>query len=208
MTVGAASDRMSLRRRPVMTRREVVAPKKAAKPAKKPKVAKPASEGEPEARVLDQRYALEPVTKLRVHPKNARRGNVDLISESVVENGFFGAVVAQLSTGYVLVGNHRYTSAVAKGITSIPTLWIDVDDVRARKIAMADNKASDAAGYDDAAVLAALKEFGPENLAGTLWQEEEMVRLMAKLEPPQAFPEFDETVTVTKCCPKCGFKWS
>ncbi len=47
---------------------------------------------------------------LITHPKNPRKGNVDLIIESIEENGFYGALIVQKSTGYILTGNHRFVA--------------------------------------------------------------------------------------------------
>ena len=55
----------------------------------------------------EQAYELVAPRALRPHPRNPRRGDVDAIEESIAENGFYGCVVAQRSTGYILAGNHR-----------------------------------------------------------------------------------------------------
>ncbi len=59
------------------------------------------------------------VERLRCHPANARVGNVDGIAESIRVNGFFGTIVAQRSTGYILAGNHRFRAAVQVGLAEL-----------------------------------------------------------------------------------------
>lgn len=160
------------------------------------------------AGVLDQSYELVPVDDLKPHPDNPRRGNLAVIGESVAANGFYGSVVAQRSTGYVLAGNHRLAAARAAGVTKIPVLWADVDDIRAKRILLVDNRSNDQAIYDDAE-LAAILEDAPD-LTGTGYTIEEMAALSVKVAGqtgPEEFPAYDESAAEkvpTARCPDCG----
>jgi hypothetical protein len=109
-------------------------------------------------RIVDQEYALIPVDALEPHPNNPRRGDLEVISESVEHNGFFGAVLVQKSSGRILVGEHRWRAAKAQGASHVPVLFADVDDDRALTIMLADNRASDKAGYDDRALAQLLED--------------------------------------------------
>lgn len=101
------------------------------------------------ANIINQKSELVPVGELKTHPENPRRGDVSLVAESIRTNGFYGAVVAQRSTGYVLAGNHRLMAADSVGLDEIPVVWVDVDDEQAMRILLADNRTSDLAAYDD-----------------------------------------------------------
>lgn len=90
-----------------------------------------------------------PVADLVEHPDNPRRGDDQIVAESVEVNGFYGAVLVQRSTGRVLAGHTRLRVARAEGAESLPGIWLDVDDVEARRIMLADNRTSDLATYDD-----------------------------------------------------------
>jgi hypothetical protein len=92
-------------------------------------------------------------------------------------------LVVQRSTGNILVGNHRYMAAKAMGLTELPVLWIDVDDERAERILLADNRLSDLATYDDAGLAALLKELNitETGLKGTGYSVEELEELLAGL---------------------------
>lgn len=133
------------------------------------------------ARVVDQSYELVPVDELRTHPDNPRRGDVEVIAESIAENGFYGVVVAQRSTSYVLVGNHRLLAARARGLVELPVMWVDVDDDRARRILLVDNRSNDLAGYDNDALAALLTEVG--DLAGTGFTDDDLAELLASAGP-------------------------
>lgn len=103
---------------------------------------------------VDQEYDHDyPVAKLQTHPENAKKGDQESIDDSVDQNGFYGTVLVQRSTGYIVVGNHRYRTAIAKGAETIPVLLADLTDEQARRIMLADNRTSDLGTYDNAKLL-------------------------------------------------------
>ena len=158
-----------------------------------------------------QRYSIEPIGNLLEHPKNPRRGDPKAIGESILANKFYGAIVAQESSRRVIVGNHRLVAGRNEGMKHLPVIFIDVDDATAERIMLVDNRSSDGSTYDKQALASLLQYLHvetPEGLVGSGYEETDLVSLQEKLAPPSAFPEFDESVTVTKCCPKCGFQWS
>jgi hypothetical protein len=111
--------------------------------------------------ILNQEYDLVPVQGLKRHPKNPRKGDPVKIAESIAVNGFYGALIVQKSTGYILAGNHRFDEAKKQGATDIPVVWVDVEDDEAERILLADNRTGDLAEYDDdglRSVLAGLLE--------------------------------------------------
>lgn len=98
---------------------------------------------------FDQEYEVVPIGKLEEHPKNPRRGVVEAIEKSIDINGWYGAVIAQKSTGYILAGNHRYRAAKKQGAKEIPVIWREVDDETAIRILLADNRTADLGTYDE-----------------------------------------------------------
>ena len=100
-------------------------------------------------KLAPQKIETVPIGTLKHHPKNPRKGDVKSITESIEHNGFYGVVVAQKSTGYVLAGNHRMIAAKAAGLDSLPVAYVDVDDATALKILLADNRTNDLATYDN-----------------------------------------------------------
>lgn len=100
-------------------------------------------------KLAPQKIETVPIGTLKHHPKNPRKGDVKSITESIEHNGFYGVVVAQKSTGYVLAGNHRMMAAKEAGLDSLPVAYVDVDDATALKILLADNRTNDLATYDN-----------------------------------------------------------
>lgn len=135
-------------------------------------------------RVLNQDYEAVPVAMLNTHPQNARRGDVGVIADSVRTSGWWGAVVAQRSTGYILAGNHRYLAAIQEGADEVPVIWVDVDDSEAVRIMISDNGTSDQAGYNDgllATLLQGLSET-EEGLSGTGFDQAYLDELLQSMQ--------------------------
>lgn len=142
-----------------------------------------------------QTYALVDVADLSAHPENPRKGDVDAIAASIGAHGFYGAVVVQASTGYVLAGNHRLLAAQQQGIEQVPVLWLDVDDATARRILLVDNRTNERATWDFEALAAVLAEVQAEDddLAALGWDEHELEALLgAEWQPPTQTDDFDE----------------
>lgn len=132
-----------------------------------------------------QKYVRRKVDELTPHPSNPRQGDVGAIHGSIEANGFYGALVVQKSTGYILAGNHRLQAAVHAGATSVPVIEVDVDDETATRILLADNRTNDLASYDEdalAALLTGLAEAG--GLDGTGYDGDDVDRLLADVAPP------------------------
>lgn len=136
-------------------------------------------------KIINQETVLTPVAALRPHPRNPRQGDVGAIHESIAANGFYGSVVAQRSTGFVLAGNHRLHAAIQAGAPQLPVTWVDVDDATALRIMLADNRTNDVAGYDTAALAELLKEITADagTLEGTGYDGDALDDLLAGLNP-------------------------
>ena len=157
------------------------------------------------------------VDDLIVHPENPRQGDLGAIITSIENNGWYGTVVAQRSTGYVLAGNHRLMAARHTGIDRVPVYWVDVDDATARRILLADNRTAELATYDNDQLVDLLtRHANAGDLLGTGWDADDVDDLIAQLadgqinppDTPDEFPSFDEDSLDTEhICPKCGFEF-
>lgn len=158
--------------------------------------------------VVNSGYEVVALEHLVPYPGNPRRGDVGLITESVAANGFYGAVVAQRSTRYVLAGNHRLAAAAAAGLSELPVIWVEVDDATARRILLADNRTNDLAGYDNERLAALLGSL--EDLTGTGYITEDISTLLgadrsADLETFTAGDSDAESRNpASHTCPSCG----
>lgn len=126
-----------------------------------------------------------PVDSLKYHPANPRRGNVDVIAESLDVNQQFAPIVVQKSTRYVLAGNHTLKACQQLGWTEVDVAFVDVDDAAARRIMLAANRTADLGSYDHDA-LAELLSSLDDDLDGTGYSHEDLEKLLA---PADQLPE-------------------
>lgn len=145
--------------------------------------------------LVKESLAIIDVGELQPHPRNPRRGDLDAIRRSINANGFYGAIVAQRSTGFIFAGNHRFQAALAEGARRVPVLWLDVDDEKALRILLADNRTSDLARNDDEQLSALLREILEDSgsLAGTGYQPAGLEKLLASLGDVEPIPAEDQT---------------
>jgi hypothetical protein len=164
-------------------------------------------------RVLNQATETIAIDAIRPHPKNPRQGDIGAIHQSIDANGFYGAVIAQRSTGFILAGNHRWKAAQQAGATEVPVTWVDVDDDHALRILLADNRTNDLATYDDNALADLLKSLHESTgtLAGTGYDGDDLDDLLNEINPnflptDEEPPRLDQKSPVT--CPKCGHEFT
>ncbi len=122
-----------------------------------------------------------PVEQLLPYPGNARRGDVEVIRESLRRNGVYKPVVVQRSTGYVLAGNHTVQAAAEEGWATLPAVHVDCDDDTARRIVLVDNRSNDLAMYDDSA-LANLLIGLDGDMGGTGFEADDLETLLGSME--------------------------
>ncbi len=128
-----------------------------------------------------QEFQMVPVGEIHEHPQNPRRGNVELIDESMEELGFYGACTVHRQTGDIIAGNHRYRTAVARGATEVPVVWYDGTPENALRILLADNKTADGGEYDQDSLDAILRSL--PTLAGTGYGLDALAAEMDSAEP-------------------------
>lgn len=155
------------------------------------------------------------IEELTPYHQNARRGDVDAIAESLQVNGQYKPIVVNIGThtgraNEVLVGNHTVEAAKAIGLDALAAVVIDVDDEKARRIVLADNRTSDLATYDDE-ILASLLKDASADLSGTGFTAEDLDSFLVDVDPlesPDEFPAYDEDTPTEHRCPSCGYEWS
>lgn len=115
---------------------------------------------------------MDSIENVSPHPANPRNGDIDAIAESITVNGYVSPVIAQKSTGHILAGNHRYYALLQLGADKIPVVWVDVDDLSAKRYLLADNRTADLGNYDNAILVDLLEQIKTEDsLIGTGYAE-------------------------------------
>lgn len=132
-----------------------------------------------------------PVDNLKQNPQNPHNGDVDAIAESMEVNGLFRPILVQRSTGYILAGNHTYMAALSQGLQEMPVIYLDVNDVEAKRIMVADNATARNSNDDPAILAEVLNELYATDpgLGGTGFDFDEFQRLNAELNVPMDFTD-------------------
>ena len=117
---------------------------------------------------------LRAIGELRVHPRNPREGDIGKIVTLIKANGWHGRVLVQVATpdgeprDLIIAGNHRKQAAEKCGYRALPWEAVVCTDAEAERIMVADNKASDDASNNPAALLELLTErANDDDLEGT-----------------------------------------
>lgn len=113
----------------------------------------------------DIAHHLAPIDSAKPHPKNARRGRLDIIEQSMREHGLYEAFLVQQSTGYIVFGAHRWKVLKDKGATGAPLRFADLTDEQAERIRLVDNRAAELGDVDLPTLVEVLQGLG--DLRGT-----------------------------------------
>lgn len=157
-------------------------------------------------RSVTQSYKKARITDLTPHPANPRHGDIGAIHTSIERNGFYGAVIVQKATGYILAGNHRVQAATHAGATTIPIIEIDVDDQTATRILLADNRTSDLATNDSDTLASLLRDLlAHDGIEGTGYDHDDLDALLADFDTPDLnTPDPNGAGAHSVECPNCG----
>lgn len=119
------------------------------------------------------------------HPENYNNGDVEQIAASIETNGMYRPLYVQKSTNWIISGNHTWEACKTLGATQIPVVFVDVDDLHAKRIMLADNRIAALAQPDPAAELALLEQIAEsDSLLGTGYQEHDLQQLRHLAEIP------------------------
>jgi ParB-like chromosome segregation protein Spo0J len=132
-----------------------------------------------------------PVASVKQHPDNPHTADMDALEESVEVNGFFDPILVQASTRFIIAGNHRWLLFVKQEIATIPAIILDVDDLQAKRMLLADNRVGSRGHDDEALLFELLQDFGDDEraLLGTGYDRSELDELRLLTAEPLDFVE-------------------
>jgi len=122
--------------------------------------------------VLFQQVTNVPIDSLKPHPQNANEGDIDMIAESILENGVYRPIVINTRNGFIAAGHHQWLAMRKLGWDQVPVITIDVDERRHKKIMLADNATADRRTYNERLLDELLQSVG--DVTGTGYTELEV----------------------------------
>jgi DNA modification methylase len=161
------------------------------------------------SRVINKEIEQVAIDLLKHHPRNANHGDVEAIKKSLAVNGWYGSVVANLTTKHILAGNHRVMAAKALGWETVPVQWVDVTPEEELRILVVDNRTTRIGQDDTTKITDILAELAntPIGLDGTGYSAVDLDALIDSLtgtgEPEELLTDPDEVpeVVETRCQP-------
>lgn len=120
------------------------------------------------------------LASLKPDPQNARthdKRNIQVIRQSLRENGQVEPLVVQRSTNMVIAGNGRLTAMKAMKWKEAQVVFVDVDDKTAKRISVTLNRSGELAGWDPKV----LSELAGDGLLSGLFNESELSEMFAGL---------------------------
>tara|TARA_R110000824_G_scaffold55027_4_gene151617 strand:+ start:9178 stop:9681 length:504 start_codon:yes stop_codon:yes gene_type:complete len=149
-------------------------------------------------------------------PANVRKHsnrNLDSIKASLLTFGQQKPIVVN-EDGVVIAGNGTFFSAKELGWQHINIVRTSLKGAEATAFAIADNRTSELAQWDESAlseVLTALAIQDEDLAQATGFTGDELKELVDSttgIGPPGEFKELGEDIETEYCCPKCSYEWS
>lgn len=131
-----------------------------------------------------------PISGLKHYSKNARKGNLGVIMESLELHGQYRPIVVRSGTNEVLAGNHTLMAARELGWDKIAVTFVDVDDDKAARIVLVDNRANDLGDYDQDALLELINSV--DSLEGTGFTDMDLKDMIEDLDNGDDTIELEE----------------
>lgn len=131
-----------------------------------------------------------PIDTVQPYGENPRKGDVELIADSLGKNGQYRPITVNKRDGKILTGNHTWKAAKTLGWEEIAVAFVDVDEATARRIVLVDNRSNDIASYDNYALAALLEAAEADGgLLGTGFDDEALKALVDLVAGP---PDLEE----------------
>lgn len=129
---------------------------------------------------------MTPISQLKFYPGNARRGDIDLIAESLQRLGQYKPVVVNAGgkepelTNVILAGNHTVMAAQRLGWDTVDVHLVDLDADAAKRVVIVDNRANDVATYEVEELVNLLTEL--PDLEATGFDRDELDAMLEALD--------------------------
>ncbi len=130
---------------------------------------------------------------LQTFHKNPRKGDVEKVAESVKAHGQIKPIGVNRGSktgrkNEILFGNHTYKACLKLKKKKIWVVWFDVDETKAKEIVVADNGATDGAGYNDEILAEILSDIKQDTgtLVGTTYTDDFLSKLVGATSGPNA----------------------
>ncbi len=126
-----------------------------------------------------------PLDSVHLNPENPRHNEpaVEPVMNSIARFGFRVPIVVNRRTGLIEAGNTRWKAAQRMGLTEVPVIFADDDEVTALAFALADNRTAEIAQWDEPSLADLLKRLDAQGeLASSGFSDDDLGSLLARLD--------------------------
>jgi site-specific DNA-methyltransferase (adenine-specific) len=126
------------------------------------------------------------IERLTPWVKNPRKNDatVDRAAASIKAHGWGAPILARRDNSEIIAGHTRLKAALRMGLRLVPVRYLDLDEIRAHSLALADNRVGEESEWDREALARVLDDLqrAGADLEATGFDEKEVDDLIAKLE--------------------------
>ncbi len=125
-----------------------------------------------------------PLDSVHLNPENPRLNEVAVepVMRSIERFGFRVPIVVNARTSLIEAGNTRWKAAQRLGLTEVPVIFADDDEITALAYALADNRTAEFAEWDEPQLAGLLQRLAGEGeLAASGFSDDDLGSLVAKL---------------------------
>jgi len=126
-----------------------------------------------------------PLESVQLNPENPRLNEpaVQPVMQSIARFGFRVPIVVNRRTNLIEAGNTRWKAAQRMGLSEVPVIFADDDEVTALAFALADNRTAEIAQWDEPSLAGLLKRLDAEgDLASSGFSDDDLGSLLARLD--------------------------
>lgn len=145
------------------------------------------------------------------NPRKISSREMEKLKKSIREFGYIEPIIWNRKTGNVVGGNQRLKALIELGVKEVDIIEVNLDENKEKALNVALNKIS--GEWDDLGLFELLEEIHKKNknlfdITGFNDEDLEELRLVKEdIEINIKEKEFDENITTTNKCPKCGYEW-
>lgn len=128
------------------------------------------------------------------------------LARYIKEDGWGAPILVQAGTNRIIAGHTRHKAALLLGMTEVPVRFIECDDRRATRLALADNKLAEEADWDPEMLAQELEAFGLEGAELMGWDSKELEALADQVASFGPLDVEGGEVPEAPVCEVCGQK--
>jgi DNA modification methylase len=141
------------------------------------------SELDPAAHANEAAAEWVELDSLTAWDKNPRKNDdaAKEVAKSIKRFGFASPIVARKANREIIAGHTRAKAAQILGLKMVPVRFVDLDPAEAHLLALADNKLSEKAEWDDKLLGEILSDFSLDDAALAGWDSKELDKMALTL---------------------------